>query len=79
MYPDQATHTPAALEDKFVPELTKYSCASVSSGVGLTSTISTNSILEIFSGTIESYHALSTAHRDFHVSDYLVHYASKHF
>ncbi len=41
MYPDQATHTLAALEYHFVAELTKYSCGSVSSRLGLTSTIST--------------------------------------
>ncbi len=77
MYPDQATHTLAALEDKFVPELTKYGCASVSSRVGLTSTISTNSILERLYDTIVSYY--TAAHRDFHVSEHLVYRASKHF
>ncbi len=79
MYPGQATHTLGALEDRFVLELTKYSCASVSSRLGLTSMISTKSILKLFSGTFESYGALSATHPHLHVSEHLVDRASKHF
>ncbi len=79
MYPDQATHTLAALEYQFVPELTKYSRASVSSRLGLTSTISTNSTFKRYSGYIKPYNAVRVAHRNFHVSEHLVYRASKHF